>query len=454
MRSVKPNSASLLLTEDCNLRCKYCFEKHKKNYMSKEVATKAIEYLAKNAAENGMREFHTMLFGGEPLMDASLLEHVFKTGLLTSEKYGVKYTASIVTNGTIYNDELDRIFKTYKDKVSLGIQISVDGTKEIHDANRVTVNGKGSFDMIEKNIEEFKAMFGKEYINRLNLHGVMSKETISGLYKSWKFFRDEWNVPRLWFLFLQEDYWTQEHINTYSEQLGMIKDDILARVKRDGNIKEVENYAPLDRCLRPDRRALSPCGAGKNFVTITAKGDIYPCHHFYFNDPDKETLIGNIDEDIDDSKRRLFLAYDSDDMSCDKDCKHNHCYRCIAVNWVENGSILSQVRGSQCSMAHVEMKFQHDLKEELENMGLKTPETNVDYRKGNNPNNPDCLCDSRGTTIATTGQSGFNNPKSKCTCDSKDENIEIIAGATKLILEQQEEILTNQRIILKMLANS
>jgi uncharacterized protein len=38
--------------------------------------------------------------------------------------------------------------------------ISLDGVKEIHDKYRVLPNGKGSFDIIDKNIDLYKEVYG------------------------------------------------------------------------------------------------------------------------------------------------------------------------------------------------------------------------------------------------------------------------------------------------------
>jgi sulfatase maturation enzyme AslB (radical SAM superfamily) len=48
-----PTSASLLLTETCNLACKYCFvntaDAFCSKFMSKEIAKKSLDYLCNNA---------------------------------------------------------------------------------------------------------------------------------------------------------------------------------------------------------------------------------------------------------------------------------------------------------------------------------------------------------------------------------------------------------------------
>ena len=55
------------------------------------------------------------------------------------------------------------------------------------------------------------------------------------------------------------------------------------------------------------KRPSAPCGAGKNYITITAKGEIYPCHHFYYNDPEKTTKIGDVWNGIDEQPERFLL---------------------------------------------------------------------------------------------------------------------------------------------------
>lgn len=452
-----PTSASFLVSEDCNLACTYCFELDCRNTksMSKEVARKGLEYLCENAIKNREDEFHAMLFGGEPLLEPDIVEEILKYGLELA-KNNLRFTSSMVTNATILTDKIKYIIQKYKYDANLSVQLSVDGIKEVHDMYRVTKNGKGSFDLVEKNIEGWKELFS-ENINMLSIHGCCNKQSLPYLFENYKFFREKWNVPRLWFMPIHSEEWDPEDVDIYDKELTKIADYVLQRAKEDGNANEVLNYAPLDRCFSHDIRPNAPCGAGKNFVTITADGEIYPCHSFYFNDPESTTRIGNIWDGIDEPKRELFVKYGNEDISCAKecpDCDAYHCYRCIADNWTANGSILSQIRGERCEMSFVERKIHKRLRKELSKMGL--------FNDSVNNSNDDCRCnlgEPIGCDVVVDcdgnqrllGSNSHGETKG-CNCDNKKEDFEeVISEALKIILEKIDSIESIQTLLLKKL---
>ena len=461
-----PTSASFLVTEDCNLRCTYCFENHKENHMTKEVARKGLEYLSDNAIKNGDDFFHAMLFGGEPWLKPDIVEEILRYGLELAGKKNLTFTASMVTNATILTDEVKRIINTYQKDTQLNIQLSVDGVKEVHDKYRVTKGTKkGSFDIIEKNIPQWLELF-KDNPQSLSIHGCSNKDTLPRLFDNYLFFREEWGFKRIWFMPIHSEDWKDSDVQVYDEQLNKIADYILNRVRKEGHAQEVWNYAPIDKCFNADIRPEAPCGAGKNFVTITAKGLIYPCHQFYFNDPENTTLVGNIWDGIDEFRRKIFVDYNNTDLSCAKntpECDCYGCYICIAENWQQNGSILSVIRGPRCAMSFVERKVQLRMREELKNMGLMDKQ-NVQMTReiGNNPNNSNCLCDSRGVVggcdIVSNcdGNTNFvktnDDIKDNCKCGNmSDSNNDVIAMALKLILEKIDDIEKEQALILKKL---
>lgn len=451
-----PTSASFLVTEDCNLACSYCFELdgRNKNKMTKETARKGLEFLCNNAIKNGEREFHVMLFGGEPLLNLEVVKEIFKYGLELAEKNNLNFTTSMVTNATILTTEVKRILNAYKNRANLNVQLSVDGIKKIHDRYRVTKNGNGSFDTIEKNIPEWKALFA-DNIDRLSVHGCSNRDTLPYLYENYIFFRENWGLERIWFMPIHSEIWVEKDLEIYEEQLNKIADYILGRCKKEDNYQEVINYAPIDRCLSLDVFPDAPCGAGKNFITVTATGEMFPCHQIYFNDPEETTKIGDLEFGIDEQKRSLFFHYDNQDLSCTKlesDCDSYHCYRCIAENWQQNRSILSTVGCGdvRCKMSKIERQVQLKVRKELKDMGLLNNSSND--AKGNKLNNPDSLCGNRGNSMCDVVVPCDGNMRELNQCNREENNDnETIAMALKLALDKLDTLEKGQNMILEKL---
>ena len=272
-----PTAASFLITEDCNLECKYCFElgMRNKKTMTKEVAKKAVEYLCNNSLINGNRHFNIMFFGGEPFIKPDIIRYCIEHALDLSKRTKTSFSCSVVTNATILNEEVKSLIRDYRDKANMSIQLSIDGIKKSHDMYRVDRSGKGTFDRIEKLIPEWKELF-KDKPHLMNIHGCLNKHTLKYLFESYKYFREEWDVPRLWFMPIHSEEWNKDDFILYEKEIDKIADYIIERAKKENSIVEVDNYAPIDRCLRSDRRPDKPCGAGVNFVTITATGKISP----------------------------------------------------------------------------------------------------------------------------------------------------------------------------------
>lgn len=365
-----PDSASFLITEDCNLACKYCFELGHRNRraMSKEVIHKGMELLFEGAKDSGRNEVHVTLFGGEPLLRPDLMRYLLNYGIKLADKNGARFTAGLITNATLMNDEIFDLLKEYKDKIGMSCQLSVDGIQPVHDMYRVTRNGKGSFHMIEKNIPRFKEAYADKP-QLLHIHGCLNKRSMPHLFESYRFFKEEWGLNMIWFMPIHEEKWDLSDVDLYEQQLRKIKDYILKEIAETQSLQPLDDYAPLNRCFTKSK-SIVPCGAGKGYVTITAQGDIYPCHHFYFNDPDGHTKLGNVFTGIDHARKLLYENYDSSDMSCPEDCEHHACYRCIACNYQVNGSPFSQVRGPYCKMQQVDLKIQREIIQEVKSLSL------------------------------------------------------------------------------------
>ena len=72
-------SGYFILTENCNLRCTYCFEKNTRavsKYMSRETAFRGIDFLFQEAVKNQTNPINITWFGGEPALCPGLMSEM------------------------------------------------------------------------------------------------------------------------------------------------------------------------------------------------------------------------------------------------------------------------------------------------------------------------------------------------------------------------------------------
>jgi uncharacterized protein len=157
----------LNITEDCNLRCKYCIysgnfqnqRTYTKNNMKLEIALKAIDFFLKKSEASESRTIG--FYGGEPLLNFDTIKQVVEYANQKCDK--MQYT--ITTNGTLLTEKIIDFFKENNFKVG----ISLDGYQELHDRYRVDVLGNGTFSQVKHNIELIKRNYPSFYKNNIGI---------------------------------------------------------------------------------------------------------------------------------------------------------------------------------------------------------------------------------------------------------------------------------------------
>jgi len=167
------------LTNDCNLRCKYCFvgEKNfKKKIISKEYIDEAIDSVYELAKIKNKKEVFITFFGGEPTLYPDLIEYSIETA--KNRLKDLKVSFGITSNG-VFNQRI----KDLLTKNNFTVTISMDGLPKFQDKQRVTANNEGTSHIIEKTIKDLKAQ-GINVIVRMTITQEMIyefKETIEYL---------------------------------------------------------------------------------------------------------------------------------------------------------------------------------------------------------------------------------------------------------------------------------
>lgn len=144
--SLSTNKKAVIIpTDSCNLNCSYCYAHniHSANTMSLTQLMEIIDYMFQHSS---VPEF-TFIGGGEPM----LAWDIIKKGIIyAEEKNGGKLVkVGIATNMTLIDDDKLSFFE----KHNIRISASYDILPEFQNQGRQFVNGKGSSEIVEKNIK-------------------------------------------------------------------------------------------------------------------------------------------------------------------------------------------------------------------------------------------------------------------------------------------------------------
>lgn len=260
----KPQAVTMLLTNDCNLACSYCFESNKgKDYMPKEMALDILK-ATYNQVDPMAGIFTLNMFGGEPLMNWDTFKAVCDYVLENNLK--IRITAT--TNLTLLTDEMI----DYIDELSIPVLVSVDGIKEVHDKHRCN-----SFDKV---IENMKKLIDRDLGYLIEARMTVAPDTAKYMYESVKMLvglgiNNIANVPA------SDLEWDAQSIQDYKDNYEKILDmyiDILNDETNKRNISLYKVDQALNLALEPIKEDTSMCNIGNpRWVIVDWKGDIWPC---------------------------------------------------------------------------------------------------------------------------------------------------------------------------------
>jgi uncharacterized protein len=270
--NIQPKSVTLIMSEECNLRCTYCYEPAKKR--DKTVLTFET---AKQVLRKFDRDSLVTFFGGEPMLHIELMKKICEWGW---EYRNFKF--AMITNGQI----VDRSFFQDYAKYFSFVQLSCDGSEAAHDINR----GHGAF----KRTMEFYRVFQETTGKYPTLHAVLGKYSIPYLLDTVRWYYEmEKDLPEAQasFRWLPGDanIWDERDFALYAEQLGLVKEWYLNNNIRNTKFA-IRAFAQAEQNLlglgTQQQSALrgnaSLCSAGSALMAVLPTGLIVPCHHEYW----------------------------------------------------------------------------------------------------------------------------------------------------------------------------
>ena len=313
----------LNLTNQCNLSCQYCYEfgedrvatpEGKPKFMDFETARASVDFLLEQSA--GRRKIHITFFGGETLMNFPLLERVVGYANERAAADGRVIDYSLTTNATLLTPEIIDFLSANR----IGVTVSMDGPKEMHDQLRVFANGRGSYDIVAPRV---RALIQGHRTRPITARVTLTSG-ITDVLKIYRHLKHDLGFHEVGFapvttspnrLYAIGD----RGMDGVLGQFQQLAEEYLAYALR-GELHGFSNVSDTLAELCQGVNKSHPCGAGLGLVGIGPSGDIAPCHRFVDSDTH---ALGHVSSGIDREKQSDFLRRGHIDSKYD-------CHTCWA----------------------------------------------------------------------------------------------------------------------------
>lgn len=289
------------LSEVCNLKCLHCYQENHKpvalSYQELLIILEQYRELLKKLNIKG----HINLTGGEPLCSP----YFFKI-LDEFKKDKDLYSFSILTNGTLINDEIAKKISEYNPEY---VQVSLEGGKRTNDY----IRGKNVYKKVSSAIK---------YLKKYNIFVSISFTATKINYKEFPKvvkFAEKLGVDNVWsdrFIPLNQSnelniQMTREET---SEYLKIMKNERI-RLKTKRSKTNVAMYRALQFQMTNDYPYT--CTAGKSLLTVMENGDLVPCRRM-------PIVVGNLLKD------NMYVLYKKSYVlkGLQKDTTPDDCKKC------------------------------------------------------------------------------------------------------------------------------
>lgn len=208
---------ALMLTDRCQLACRYCFIKHDRQDMRQEILKKSIDLLLTAPDENLELQF----FGGEPLLRFDLVKKSIAYAYDKSRIACKNIRFLLTTNGLL----LDKKKIEYCRNHDTAVLFSFDGPKPMHSKNRPPLKAdKGaSYEKILSHLNLLIASKAEYFVNV-----VFLPQDIRYLKDTFLFLMSL-GVKDIQFAYAVGASFTDKHFSLYKKQLS----DILSIAQKE-----------------------------------------------------------------------------------------------------------------------------------------------------------------------------------------------------------------------------
>lgn len=343
------------VTDACNLACTYCYQHNKgTRRMSRETAFAFVDMLLDRERTGDyinpdISPFVIIEFiGGEPFLEVGLIDETIQYWQMRTMElqhpWATRYMVSICSNGVLYRSpEVQRFIQKHARHLSLSV--TLDGTKELHDACRVFPDGRGSYDLAADACKDLISR-GIDVGSKITIAPGNIEKLSDALKFMVEFGYSEINANCVF-----EEGWDEGHASELYRQMKVFSDYLFENdLEYDVfcSLYEESAFKPLDE----DNLDLW-CGGDGMMLSCDPDGYLYPCIRYMessLGDEVPPIRIGHVSTGIGKSPEEAKLIRCMDcitrrSMSSDE-CFYcpiaEGCAWCAAYNYEVNGKLDSR----------------------------------------------------------------------------------------------------------------
>ena len=266
---------TILPTRGCNFGCIYCYEQDRPNVLMNEQTEKTIvKFVCSNS---NLKRLSVVWYGGEPLLNFDSMVRLTKM----FKQLNIEYSAKIVSNGYLLTKEKADLMK---DLAIRNIQITFDGSEEIHNQRRFLLGGQPTYRKIMDNLK-YLLSINKEIT--IDIRTNIDRRNKDDYNKFYQDFKSEINDKRVtMYPGFVSDLLSSECVSPeFNISEGGYKAQFILDIFDKYGI-EVKSFLPKYR--------RHSCVASKYFAfVIGPEGELYKCWRMVGN---QKEAIGNVND--------------------------------------------------------------------------------------------------------------------------------------------------------------
>ena len=316
-----PRQLTLFPTNQCNLRCRYCYASagdFQPRVMDWHYATSAIDWMITSLKERNLRHFSLGFHGGgEPLFPWPLIKQIVRYAEECCAQEELQLAIFSATNGVLSEKQLEFIREHFS-----SLNVSFDGLPHVQDYHRPLANGKGSFPFVDRTmryLDECGFPYGiRGTVSSYNLH--LMQETIEFIGQNYKT-RAVHLEPLFYCGRCKTDSQLSPDMESFAENFIACEE-----ISQKYGINLIYSGSHIDMLHN------SFCGVSSDNFSVTPDGWLTTCYEVTdASDPRSQTFFfGRIDAEgtlqIDAEKRALLNSLQVENLPFCQDCYGKwHC---------------------------------------------------------------------------------------------------------------------------------